>query len=423
MSNSNTCARFPLASEVVVLKFKNSRQIAACLDKCKMPKTDKKDVKVPAATMAGLDAGTFTVRLSDLSKRLEAACDLSNVDEWMFFREFRRYLDLVETSFRKDTKTHNTSVTAGVSASLLQKEGDMCWILNCGTGDVKYQLYVLKNGEPNVVMELKGTREGFSVSGLAVETAGYNPLNQQGDEKPPSITKEALVQGFCDDLTNKIPDKYKNVPFFAVVTGTIRQHWANLVSEESKKEAGDVENELRNVFAQVNEATGTNVQSWNGGTYLISQEEEGVCEMVACTNLVSSVKANGKVVAMQGIGKGTGQFVLLLTHEDGTTEHRVFGYPYGMNAYTNLSGLGSFIDSVFTDRDVMAAFFRTLRNTVQGGFTPVVALKSGCLLAVAANAELRKILDPYAEEATEKKSRPTVEPSSTDNVLLHTGAA
>lgn len=405
MANSNPVVRFPLTETICYAKHAHYNKINQLLAASSPALT--------AACMAGLDAASSFARLRDTCKRLKKQCPLES-EERSVFECIRQYLEQIEISFRKDTTTHNTSVTAGIAARLLKCEGEMVWILNCGTGDVKYQLYSFKNGTPNVVKEVKSPGKGMSVSGLTslIESAGYDPLMQDGDEKPSPITDEALILGLCQDLQPLVANF--PAPVYAVITGTIRQHRANLLLVENSPIPRVMDNELERVFQRVCDTTGIQVKPWNGESYFISQTGEGECEFIACKNLVSSVKPNSRVIGFQGIGKGSSQFGLLLTNRDGTSEHRIFGFPYGMNKYTQLSGLGNFIECIFNDPMILEKFFLTLITLATKGETPVFALKSGCLIAVDKSPELKMLLDPRActgtgEEKGEKNLKSPLE--------------
>ena len=113
---------------------------------------------------------------------------------------------------------------------------------------------------------------------------------------------------------------------------------------------------------------------------LFRSEEEGKLEYTALVamhrNLAEAkmVDADAEVTIGMGLGKGTGQFSTLLSN--GTLH--VIGYPHGMNQPEKLGGMPHAVMKEFSKLNLYEPD------------RPIIALKSGCLLALDREKKFRE---------------------------------
>lgn len=164
----------------------------------------------------------------------------------------------VQIGFIKDTKKHgNTSVSMGVAKTL---DIDCVCLLNCGTGGVKYQMYLKANGILYLSSEYK-PKNGASPNALAL--GGYKPKV--------SATFEATAAQLAEELSSaELPWAGKvGCPVYAFVTGSIRQAWEE--ADESGKQ--NFEQAMEQLFGP------HNIQKLAAGSFFMTQVGEGEYEL------------------------------------------------------------------------------------------------------------------------------------------------
>lgn len=157
-----------------------------------------------------------------LSATLETLLSVYEVREPAWERLKRHTL----ISFVKSTKTTNTSVTSGIASRVLEP-GHRIGILNCGTGDVKIQVYTKDMmGVVRVLDEIKP--KGVSLSSLSVDGM-YSPPGGPDQVRTPEEIGE-ILEPILQDCSS-----VHNVKFLAVITGKLRLAWEN--ADETQRQA------------------------------------------------------------------------------------------------------------------------------------------------------------------------------------------
>lgn len=250
-------------------------------------------------------------------RAFDATCEF--LKELHFFLDARMHPERTRNEifigFVKETPSNgNTSVSMGTAVEYFKKnpseQGVM--FLNCGTGGIKYQLY-LKNGCNYTLKEYK-PKNGASVQGFQLQGCGYTP-------------KQPVQNGTFRQMLEK---EFKNtgtqqgIKVFAFITGTIREYFEKLGagSEERKM----LENHCAEQFQEIAEPL--------DGSYFMTQEAEGVFESIACREMYRGLAQDGKlpkdiqVMGTIGIGRGSCQFSLVM-NGGGV---KVIGHKAGMSS-------------------------------------------------------------------------------------------
>ena len=327
-------------------------------------------------------------------------------------------LDLIKVCLEKETKNFNTSVTAGIEAAKIAsakiaggkvvQPGEIVWDLNCGTGPIKYQFYIMTSeGVLNKLYEYKPSN-GLSMSDL-IGIGSYVPKKPKtAKESWKVVTVAEMRAGINQDFKQiqqmakegGAPESLKNLSLLTepsvVITGTIRESWENAPPAEKKL----MEKAIANITLLGHSILGVKCQPWDtaNNNYFITQGAEGNMEIKAVGVLVEALGAESgekcKAVVSIGIGKGSSQFTIIIVNKDGTQEELVIGFPHGMNFYDNLRGDRG-IDPIVTgfaghvmhrleedDDKMLNQFLEGIRVLRDQGIVPVIGLKSGCLLLI-----------------------------------------
>jgi hypothetical protein len=311
----------------------------------------------------------------DISEGLDSAC-LATVDTLL--KVYEKCPEIVKEkmyiSLIKSTKNTNTSVTSGICVDLLEP-GKRAQVLNCGTGAIKYQLYEMSSDRViQTLHEYKPKTVSFSK---------YHILDIYG-VKENSYNENDMIERIAEDLT-VAHDKYAdvNIPIYAVITGDIRKAWEN--ADDKNKEV--FESSVKSVFDEFG------ILPWNDKSFFISQDQEGERESVATNNLLRDVDVQCVGVGNFGIGKGSGQWTTIRKGVPVTTKHK-----FGMNTPENLVGvkvsLKKTVSNQFDDAQYISDLEETVRKAVNNGKKPVWALKSGCLIKMDKDKELKSYIEP-----------------------------
>lgn len=263
----------------------------------------------------------------------------------------------------KETATTSTSVTSGIAKHLLQP-GQSITILNCGTRDTRAQAYTKDGaGVARVLGEDKQPRGSFS--DLIV-----GDLYQPKDGITGAHLRELVQQGLAEFAQAHNPSQGS----VAVITGTIRAAWDS-ASEQDKKV-------FEAAVTEVLEPLGVKPY---GDSYFLPQQSEGKFEYDATCNLVSDVDPDGEVVLSFGIGMGSVQF---------TTKDSTVPFSNGMKRPDLLTGTSeeSLVPTLQESFIGNPAKLQALLLHVNGSKKAILALKSGCLIALLKHPELLQLI-------------------------------
>jgi hypothetical protein len=266
-------------------------------------------------------------------------------------------------SFVKNTESTNTSVTSGIASSII-KPGEKVLILNCGTGPIKYQYYT-KNSD-NVVIVL-GEYKPKTISFNNYQIDGYYKVGAN------AVSAENMVISIQEDLNNTPWKLNENTKIVAVITGNIRKAWQS--SENKDKFQEDVSI----VFNELN------IIPWNDTCFFITQEDEGMHESYAVSNLMKGIDSKYQCVINMGIGCGSSQWTTIRNGNPITTKHE-----YGMFTPYKLLSLPQTVTGQFDDLEYIYDLIQTCSSTDH----PVIALKSGCLIRLERDEQLKKLVIP-----------------------------
>jgi hypothetical protein len=266
--------------------------------------------------------------------------------------------------YAKNTQNINTSVSSGIMCNI-SKNNEIIGFLNCGTGGIKYQLYQNINNVIKVIKEDKPICSSFSQ--LFINKL-YEPKN--------SINKNILKKEIQKTLNDIKWDK--NIPIYSFITGDIRKVWEN----SSKLIKKIFEKEVINIFQS------NNIKPC-GDSYFISQDNEGLYENYAVTNLYKFMSPTFIPIINFGIGRGSSQWTTLFLNNNIITT----GHKFGMNTPSFIAGpdntISNTVIKLFNDHSYIDNITAFCNN--QNG-TNIIALKSGCLILVEKNKELSNLL-------------------------------
>lgn len=267
--------------------------------------------------------------------------------------------DSLKLGLIKDTKKYgNTSVSMGAAKKVFENNNNLTSVgfLNCGTGGIKYQRYDCKE-IIHVVGEHK-PKDAASPNNLKV--GQFKPKKEMSFEE----TAALLVR----DLNSpNMPWKPKEVPMYAFVTGTIRQHWEEANPSEKKV----LEDEMKRLF----EPHGILPRK---DSYFVTQDEEGALELAGAQALYANlakfgiIEAGVHVVGSFGIGRGSCQWMVM--QKNGVPE--LVGHKAGMVNVKELERMSDTLMSACKDPEK----FTVLLQSLEGIANPAVALKSGAAL-------------------------------------------
>lgn len=320
-------------------------------------------------------------------------------------------------SYIKDCEGQNSSVTSGAAIELFaNKEEEIIdeddggvMILNCGTGDCKYQWY----GGPKVAMRKaavlgKDYKNGIVLLGEHKPKDETNPIttsrlnvgpyvykHKPKGNKPmlPALSIQELALGIENEL-EKLPwtKSLGKIKIYALVTGTIRQEWEKADAEGKAV----MDRALNQLFSSINfHGAKLEIHPWTGkrgNSYFIPQEVEGSFECLALQNLIRWTDPGADAIGSFGIGRGSAQWSIRVTDEAGTETTTVLGYNYGMNNPDKLKDIGSWLSKQLDDEKLTDGITRTLQKLNLAGKKPVFALKSGPLIGF--NDEWKKLFIP-----------------------------
>jgi hypothetical protein len=260
----------------------------------------------------------------------------------------------------KDTKKYgNTSVSMGAAKSKFDASPrtENIGFLNCGTGGIKYQLY-----SSTGCLHLKGEfkpKDGASPN--ALEVGKFKP------KKP--INFELTRELFAKELADAPWARELNVPVYAFVTGTVREHWENAGADEKQL----MESKMKELFAPRGILP-------LGSSYFMSQDDEGTFELLGSQRMYANLVEAGllnpgtMVVGSLGIGKGSCQW--MIQEVDGTIS--LVGHKAGMTNIVRLAQLSQTLMDTYRDSVKWEKFKQTFKVAGKG----VIALKSGAALLI-----------------------------------------
>jgi len=332
----------------------------------RVPKADKRD-----GTIDALIAG---IRLAELLYYTE---DIPSWDG-----------EKVKLSLIKETKAYgNTSVSMGLAVArnppvrCMVKFVIIFGCLNCGTGDVKQQYYLVdQSGVKRVFLEYK-PKGGVNVQGADKLTDTARAELQQKlagelNDGRKLVADKLAKEGYPEEFIRFTSE----TPLAVFVTGTLR----NERDEATPERRAELDASMDKVFS-FNDVVFVNaprprVERWSEApTYFMPQDVEGTLEFKALeamhANLeeAKEIPAGSSVVLGLGIGRGTSQ-VPIRTAEG---KIDVFGFPYGMNDADMLGALPH----------AAISWLKTI--PIAQSDSPVVSFKSGALLMLENNKEFR----------------------------------
>jgi hypothetical protein len=316
---------------------------------------------------------------------LDALLKLWNManPEWRLIRE-RFEVGLIKES----NENGNTSVSMGTAYKLKKPAQTAIGFLNCGTGGIKYQMYAMNvNGLLTLVDEFKPKNSfGFSDVPFGTYTPTKDPKTSFGLR---TLMKTELKQA---PWAGK-----KDVIVYGFVTGTIRQHWEK---EQNSKQKFLMTSEVGNIFREFGILP---VEPGGGDSfYFLTQEQEGTYEFEGITTLYDNLtkanllSGNKRPVLGIGIGQGTSQIVIDALNDQvdlfARTKKLIFGYNAGMKDSAKLQLLpNAWKAALLPPKSIyLQRLIDLCKEDVN--FTPVIALKSGCLISLEANPIQKKIL-------------------------------
>jgi hypothetical protein len=302
--------------------------------------------------------------------------------------------DKVKIGIIKETKKYgNTSVSMGVAKlmSVYMPDKQYFIFLNCGTGGIKYQVYMHKNGILSLLFEHKPTSEA-GPNALCV--GAYKPskkthaLDQNRlliDQELKQVYKMGLDE-YGIDLTG--------TPVFAFVTGDIRAEFEKAKEANTRKLYQD---EVSNLFKGL-------AEPFNFNSYFMMQHEEGHNELVGTQTMYANLAMSGllpsttKVTTSFGIGKGSCQWTM--SKENGMTE--IIGVNVGMNKLQELSTAGTAIVEELWRKPAALNFFLESMSCTD---CPIIAIKSGASLLLENNEVFRSGFKKLFETTTVSKRK------------------
>jgi hypothetical protein len=239
--------------------------------------------------------------------------------------------DLDIQTLQQSKSFGNTSTTTGLAYKLM-KEGDMMYVLNCGSGSIRLYIYKMKDG---IVLEEDKIDLGVSIVDYVIGGESINVLHDIVSEVPIKYGKQN------DD--GKIHYQY-------VITGTVRE-------EYNKSKSKQIMNNINKIFGDTR---------FKGK--IISSNEEGLYETLASKKLYEHTR---KVIPyleipdmVFGHGNGSGQWV------DARKMKLVKSFSFGMRNQEKL-------EEIYSDKNVEWLYNYILKNDIR-----TISLKSATILSL-----------------------------------------
>jgi hypothetical protein len=260
--------------------------------------------------------------------------------------------------------TINTSVTFGAAVEFLgiHHTYDHVMILNCGSGTIKFQLYGREQGAVRPLYEYKpDDPDGHAKTSLSsIQIGEFQPREtMMASEFIVRVKKWLAV--FVAFLAN---NDIQNVPIAALVTGSIRAFW----------QKHDASNGLEEGVSAMLYAVCPTIVAASGISFFIEQKTEGLLEYSALATVVETESCPRAAKLLLGVCIGRGSTQIPFVTKESTV--CVASVSRGMQNQDMA------IDMVRTcATDAMNDFACNVRLALDNGQIPVVALKSGALLA------------------------------------------
>ncbi len=276
-------------------------------------------------------------------------------------------------SIIKDTKCFgNTSVSMGAATTQHSFAN-----LNCGSGGIKYQVYM--DEKESIIMVHEYKPGNYTPFGKGPKFPSPNDLTDEDLNDDIMLnTYGRLLDDSIRDMWTKMGIVNQPVEFKAFVTGKLRSRWEDAKTDAEKEK---LETAMRQYF-------GPHIDPAVGESFFITQEQEAVLEFNGTTamhaNLCSAklIPEKVKIIATFGIGGSSTQF---------STESQDITIKRGMKNRQAGQGVASHIMLKLVD---MIDFWRHMACDDQN----VIALKSGCSLLFSKYPELYKMLQNNGQE-------------------------
>jgi len=273
----------------------------------------------------------------------------------------------------------NTSVTFGAAVTFLESHPSHTHVLimNCGTGTVKFQVYGRDHSmivRPVYEFKPSETQTGPLTSLSGLQVGAYQPTKQHLLSSKVFIATTTLwLTEFVSFLHTQGID---NIAITALVTGSIRAFWEQSGPIAQHFLDRTISITLQAVCPQILPASGT-------ASFFLTQSTEGLYEFEALTAMVSAESAQEPMCLLLGIGIGRGSTQLpFRTCEDQVS---VATLPtQGMqnpDLATDMLWTGVSEWKASNGCSLMEEFTSMVRRVITQGKIPVIALKSGALIA------------------------------------------
>lgn len=285
-------------------------------------------------------------------------------------------------------------------------------LLNCGSKGVKFQMYF--RGADKTIAAAKHYKpsNGDSFTRLQVEGSGYKPSSQTNEGYlTPQELEDSIGEGLAHAKNSvwKL-DAAEPVHVVAFLTGSLR----NFYERAEPKHQQQLDATIQQLFATLgvktwqgpfwnnnkgrrspttddssrsssrnnNKRASTSTSS-NRSSYFISQKDEGCMELHGARKMYSQLVRKGKLptdstpVMTLGIGFGSTQWGLVTSPS--SSGYDIIQHPFGMSNPVRLVDLGLTAAKYFRENsEAKRNFIDAVRTTK----SPIIALKSGCLLLV-----------------------------------------
>lgn len=279
------------------------------------------------------------------------------------------YRDKVWVGIIKEEEKYGTSsVSMGVAVEYFKANptATKVLILNCGTGGTKYGLFT---NSPHIfeVSNQKDLKDA-QISCIVIPGVGYNPSSYL---LPFSRTVAEVQNAVAADEAKAIEDFRKkglwedNIESLAFITGSIRDHYF-----KTPKDQVAMDSALNGLFKSI----GVKQQS----SFFLDQRREGELELRAVQAMHANLETVGLIskgivpIVSLGIGRGSTQWAM---------QGEVIVHDAGMNSISKLAKLGNKIIGKLRCGETWNTFCRSVKEQIDKGNKPVIALKSGCTLA------------------------------------------
>lgn len=299
----------------------------------------KKNIDVNKKILSGYGPiKVINVFSNHILNKLVAIADQANID---------LNISLLKDTSEMPYNIYNSSVTFGAAIDYYKKNPDSkdrLLVLNCGTGDIKYQLYTkLPDGKiiyqwEADIKKMKGLQKKATL-GDAEKTDSDKQLviskvNTTNDKTPNNLLIESIendLRVILDYLNTNLSVGADDINIMALITGSTREKYELTIDkfklldigEENK---GSINNDpeiwwnynIKYVFDIVGENLARQIIDINGAKpnltkhgerFFITQEQEGMFEVLAVSELAEGVFGKDKIVVVGacGIGKGSTQ--------------------------------------------------------------------------------------------------------------------